>query len=275
MTDKKLELTRRRVLAGLTTAGFASAAAGLGTSAYFNDEESYTNNSLTAGALNMLVSVDTHSKAAETPDPVMDSPGENDTADGNVVTITVDDVKPGDWFILEWHLEIDGNPGYVQVTSVDEDFSNDEGANPEPETDTTGDGDLGDALLATIWEQTDSTAGSGRGILQNLDVTTDHNDTWLSGYETPDLDGTTTGGAHYTTLNEAHDVYKDGVVLSDASGVPIEVGSVSDSEDLHYYQLFELPPGVGNEIQGDSVTFSLRFDAQQVRHNDTPFNGSS
>jgi len=276
MTEKRYALTRRNVLAGIGGVGLASASAGLGTSALFSDQEGLDDNSLTAGALNMLVSVDVHDKSPGLPDPVVESTDESadDTADGNAVTITVDDIKPGDWFILAWHLEIDGNPGYVQVTSVDEDYSNDEGANPESETDTAAPGDLGDALLATVWESTDSTAGSDRAALQTLDETTDHNDTWLSGYETPGLNGVTGGGAHYTTLNEAHGEYSDGVVLSDASGTPIAVGSVSDSADVHYYQLFELPPGVGNDVQGDSVTFTLRFDAEQVRNNDDPFSGA-
>ena len=276
MADKRHELTRRKLLAGVGGVGLASAGAGLGTTAYLNDTESFEDNSLTAGALNMLVSVDVHDKSPELPDPVVGSTDEaaDDTADGNEITVTVADMKPGDWFILDWHVEIDGNPGYVQVTSVDEDYSNDEGANPEAETDTAAPGDLGAALLTTIWGSTDSTAGSDRGELQDLDETTDHNGTWLSGYETPDLDGVTSGGAHYTTLDEAHSEYLDGVVLSDSSGTPIEVGSVSDSADVHYYQLFELPPGVGNDIQGDSVTFTIQFDAEQVRNNDAPFGGS-
>lgn len=276
MTDQRYELTRRKLLAGVGGIGFASAGAGLGTTAYLNDTESFTGNSLTAGALNMIVSVDIYDKSSGLPDPVVESTEEaaDDTADGNVVTVTVADIKPGDWFILDWHVEIDGNPGYVQITSVDEDYSNHEGENPESETDTASPGDLGGALLTTVWESTESTAGDGRETLQTLDETTDLNDSWQSGYETPDLDGVTPGGAHYTTLDEAHDEFLDGVVLSDVSGTPFEIGSVSDGSDLHYYQLFELPPGVGNDVQGDSVTFTLQFDAEQVRNNDAPFNSS-
>jgi predicted ribosomally synthesized peptide with SipW-like signal peptide len=274
MRDSKYEITRRKLLAGVGSIGFASAGAGLGTTAYLNDTESFEENSIEAGALNMLVSTDVYDKSAKLPDPVVESTeaAADDTADGNAVTITVEDMKPGDWFILEWHVEIDGNPGHVQITSVDEDYSNGEGANPEPETNTTGPGDLGGALLTTIWESTDTTAGSDREALQTLDETTDHNDTWLSGYESPDPDGTTTGGAHYTTLDEAHEEYKDGVVMTDGSGTPLEVGG--GAADVHYCQLFELPPEVGNDVQGDSVTFTLQFDAEQARHNDAPFDGS-
>ncbi|MEZ3145334.1 VWA domain-containing protein [Halobaculum sp. MBLA0143] len=55
-----LELSRRRLLAGLGTAGVASAGAGLGTSAYFSDREEFTGNQLAAGELNMVVSYEEH-----------------------------------------------------------------------------------------------------------------------------------------------------------------------------------------------------------------------
>ena len=48
-------LSRRTVLAGLGAVGVASAGAGLGTTAYFNDTESFEGNQLTAGQLDLLV----------------------------------------------------------------------------------------------------------------------------------------------------------------------------------------------------------------------------
>jgi predicted ribosomally synthesized peptide with SipW-like signal peptide len=55
MTDD-FELTRRKALAALGTIGVASAGAGLGTSAYFSDQETFENNRLTAGELDLKVS---------------------------------------------------------------------------------------------------------------------------------------------------------------------------------------------------------------------------
>jgi predicted ribosomally synthesized peptide with SipW-like signal peptide len=57
MTDDNQlpELSRRKLLAGIGAVGAASAGAGLGTSAYFSDTESFTNNTLTAGTLDLLV----------------------------------------------------------------------------------------------------------------------------------------------------------------------------------------------------------------------------
>jgi len=55
MTDEKFNLSRRKALAALGTIGVASAGAGLGTSAYFSDQETFENNQLTAGTLDMKV----------------------------------------------------------------------------------------------------------------------------------------------------------------------------------------------------------------------------
>jgi len=49
------DLSRRKLLAGLGAVGVASAGAGLGTTAYFNDTESFEGNTLTAGQLDLLV----------------------------------------------------------------------------------------------------------------------------------------------------------------------------------------------------------------------------
>ncbi|SDG02745.1 SipW-cognate class signal peptide [Halorubrum xinjiangense] len=59
MADNKkfdtIGLSRRKMLAGLGAVGIASAGAGLGTTAYFNDTESFEGNQLTAGQLDLLV----------------------------------------------------------------------------------------------------------------------------------------------------------------------------------------------------------------------------
>ncbi|MBS3760362.1 SipW-dependent-type signal peptide-containing protein [Halodesulfurarchaeum sp.] len=48
-------LSRRKVLAGIGAVGLASAGAGLGTSAFFSDEETFAENELVAGELDLLV----------------------------------------------------------------------------------------------------------------------------------------------------------------------------------------------------------------------------
>jgi len=58
--DRQFSVSRRKVLAGLGTIGIASAGAGLGTTAYFSDQETFENNQLTAGTLDLLVDWEEH-----------------------------------------------------------------------------------------------------------------------------------------------------------------------------------------------------------------------
>ncbi|WP_267640187.1 SipW-dependent-type signal peptide-containing protein [Haloarchaeobius amylolyticus] len=55
MSGEDLELSRRKALAALGTAGVASVGVGFGTSAYFSDRESYEANRLVAGELDLKV----------------------------------------------------------------------------------------------------------------------------------------------------------------------------------------------------------------------------
>lgn len=52
---KLYDLSRRKMLAGVGAVGLASAGAGFGTSALFSDTETFENNTLTAGELDLLV----------------------------------------------------------------------------------------------------------------------------------------------------------------------------------------------------------------------------
>jgi predicted ribosomally synthesized peptide with SipW-like signal peptide len=54
MTSDNIRISRRSVLAGLGAIGVASAGAGLGTTAFFSDEEAVAA-SLQAGRLDLLV----------------------------------------------------------------------------------------------------------------------------------------------------------------------------------------------------------------------------
>jgi predicted ribosomally synthesized peptide with SipW-like signal peptide len=58
--DDAFELSRRKALAGLGTIGVASAGAGLGTSAFFSDTETFENNVLRAGSLDLKVDWQEH-----------------------------------------------------------------------------------------------------------------------------------------------------------------------------------------------------------------------
>ena len=60
MTDDTIELTRRKILASAGAIGMAGAGAGVGTSALFGDTESFENNTLAAGSLDLKVDWEEH-----------------------------------------------------------------------------------------------------------------------------------------------------------------------------------------------------------------------
>ncbi|SDF28468.1 TasA family protein [Halorientalis regularis] len=281
MTDnnpKLYDLSRRKMLAGLGAVGLASVGAGLGTSAYFSDTESFSNNSLTAGTLDMSVSAD----VVAANQYWMDQGGLDISvvADSQepVFGLQVDDIKPGDWAIVCFEISVGDNPGYVQVAT--ENFAQSGGVNPEPEQaeegDANNDADLGAALLTTVWQSYDDSGD--RAGLSTLDpVFNNASDLLTIDYAEPDEDGVAGLDAHYTNAVEADGVLSGGYIVKDDTGVPMLVGSDSDGTDsevadtYEFCLLLELPYEVGNEIQGDGISFDLVFETEQVRNNDTPF----
>jgi len=269
-------LSRRKTLAGLGAIGLASAGAGLGTSAFFSDTETFENNTLTAGTLDMNVTATIEAASEYFEDAV----GMSLTADDSeaVAGLVVDDIKPGDWAVICFDIEVGDNPGYVMVST--ENFSEDGGENPEPEQEAEGDtdneADLGEFLLTTVWQNFPG-SGSSKGDLANLDPVFNNSssDVELSGgYQPPtDLDGVVDGDVHYTTAREANDALEN-YIIKDANGDPLPVNDTESEGVYSFCLLLELPFEVGNDIQGDSLGFDLVFETEQVRNNDDPFNNS-
>ena len=285
MTDDKPQLynlSRRKMLAGLGAIGIASAGAGLGTSAYFSDTEEFTNNSLAAGTLDMSVTADVvAANEYWVNQGGLDVSAVADSEDA-VMGLTVDDIKPGDWGIICFEIEVGDNPGYVQVCT--ENFDEAGGANPEPEQEVEGDAgnsaDLGEYLLTTVWQDyTGPTDGSPGGMKTNLNVLdpvfNNNSDIIPLAYREPDLDGVVNADQHHTTAREANailDVAGGGYIVKDDAGEPIVVGGDDNDADVYEFcLLIELPYQVGNVVQGDSVSFDLVFKTEQVRNNETPF----
>jgi predicted ribosomally synthesized peptide with SipW-like signal peptide len=280
--DKKLALSRRKLLGGLGGVGLAGAGAGLGTSALFNDEETFENNSITAGTLDMTVDAEIvaangyYTNSGDGPDII----GDMGTADGAaVVGLQAGDVKPGDWVIICFDITIEDNPGYVLVQANN--LESDENGFEEPEpSDSNSEGELDDKLLTTVWDDYDDSGN--RSGLSTLDIVTNNaassfpdsastSHSWASGRSEG---GKVNSDIHYTTLKETYDNwFDDGFLLgpgpgSDASKIG---GPANDQESKVVYLLLEVPDTVGNEIQGDSVSFDLVFETEQVRNNDDPF----
>lgn len=268
-------LSRRKMVAGLGVVGLASAGAGVGTSAFFSDQESFENNTLTAGTLDMSVTANV--VAADdywTGQGALDL---SETADGDVVSgIQVDDVKPGDWAVICFDIEVGDNPGYVQVRT--EEFVENGGANPEPEQDVEGDtdndADLGEFLLTTVWQNYDETSGDKTGLSTLDPVFNNASDDLNISYGSPDVDGVVDGVTHYTNAREANGVLENGYLIKDDNGDLLPINDQANEGVYSFCLLLEIPFQVGNVIQGDSISFDLVFETEQVRHNEDPFNNT-
>ena len=262
MSDKNtLGLSRRRVLGGLGAIGVASAGAGLGTSAYFSDTESFENNMMTAGeldlAVNYVVQEDQGSAGSYTINSftgeVNGNPADQAVTlngDGTAMSQDLDDVKPGDSGHSYFCFTIDDNPAYMWMCGELTASSENGYTEPEPEDDN-GEGELEEAIEATMsYCEIDETTGEMVGDL---------GEEIFSG-----------------TLAELLDQLHGGIPLDgsgDASAMPPDQepfdGTGDDEVDNSCICIdWEVPTTVGNEIQGDSLKFDLSFHAIQSRHND-------
>jgi len=272
--SEKFELSRRKALGGLATIGLAGAGAGLGTSAYFSDEESFADNELTAGELNLLVdywtSVDQGSATGNT-----GSTAGSGTIDGDPATTQyqIADVKPGDSGFLVFCPKIVDNPAWLWVASSGvTDFENGM-TEPEMEVDDSGPADI----------PTEETNGEGDGELSEaIEVTVSYCE-YAGG-----ADGDRSDPANYSTLHEMDN--PGDYTLADL-GTDLQSGFLLDPDpgtaDTQAYPAsgdtetqtgpclcieWEIPTTVGNEIQTDSVEFDIEFYTEQERHNPSPDN---
>jgi len=262
MSDKKFELSRRNALIGLGTVGLASAGAGVGTSAYFSDEESFEDNTLTAGELDLAVQADIYEYQGQA-----NGDGESftETQNGQSPTIKqqLSDVKPGDYSCGTFCFSIVDNPGYIwaggELTENDENSVTEPEAEDDPNNNTVdtdgdidGEGELADAIEVTLF------------------------------YADPTFDPSTKDRPSEASFS---DVIFEGTLRETLaylqSGVPLDAdpstgsrdafhGTAEESfdEDVCLGFAWEVPTSVENEIQTDSVEFDLAFVAYQERHND-------
>jgi len=261
MTDRNIELTRRKILGAAGAIGVAGAGAGLGTSALFSDEESFTNNSIEAGTLDLVVDYET----SVTQDGVDTG---STTKDGTIQggesgQYVIKDAKPGDEGELKFCPKIVDNPGWLFAGSAGgvTDFENGQ-TEPEEGADGTGGGNLNNS----------TNDGQGAGELSEaIQVDVSYCDE---------------GGDEIRSLNNPDDysladLFKDletGFLLdgepAGASGRQAYPSSPDDETQNGPCLCidWEIPTDVGNEIQSDGVEFDVTFVARQERNNPDPGN---
>ncbi|WP_435117819.1 SipW-dependent-type signal peptide-containing protein [Halolamina sp. C58] len=265
--DNSIRLSRRKVLGGVGAIGLASAGAGLGTTAYFTDTESFTGNSLEAGDLDLFVHVDysedqgSYAQYSTPPGTFIDG-NVVGGGDGEPISIQVTDLKPGDSGEGEFCFSIVDNPAYLWICGAL--TENAQNGTTEPEQDALeqqydsipAGGQLADAMTVTISYCTEQESDG--------ETTTVIGDEIVSG-----------------SLAEVMAVLAAGVPLAGDGDADAPVANRPTFEgvddETHTAETclcfeWELPPEVGNEVQTDSVAFDIEFYAEQARHNDGTLN---
>ena len=271
MTDRSFDLTRRKALAGLATVGAAGAGAGLGTSALFSDEESFSDNSIQAGELDLIVDYYTSRDQGS-----FGSNSQSGEENGNGVTeytYDVVDLKPGDSGTLAFCPKVVDNPGWLWVGSLNgvTDYENGQ-TEPEGGVDATGDGSLGTPNdgdgAGELSDEIEATVSYAESV--SLDSATDE----ITCNNTRELNNP----PGYTLADLAKDLESGFPLDGDQPGGDDNIDaypSSSDGDDQQGPCLcieWEVPTDVGNEIQSDALELSFQFAAEQERNNPDPDN---
>src|SRR6056297_1252395 len=107
MTDDGFDLSRRNVLGALGTIGAAGALGGAGTVAYFNDKEKSSDNTFTAGELDLKIDWEEHYNG--------ELVEEQDLTSNPGPIFDLGDVKPGDHGEATISLHVFDNPAFVHM----------------------------------------------------------------------------------------------------------------------------------------------------------------
>jgi predicted ribosomally synthesized peptide with SipW-like signal peptide len=272
MSDDKLGLSRRKILGATAAVGVAGAGAGIGTSALFSDEESFTNNSITAGELDLIV--DYYTSTDQGSFGSTSQRGEINGDGATEYTYDVVDLKPGDSGTLAFCPKIVDNPGWLWVGSDDgvTDYENGQ-TEPEEDVDATTGGNLDNG--------TNDGAGAGE-LSDEIEVT-------VSYAESISYDS----AADEITCNNTRELNNpDGYTLADLakdleSGFALDGDQPTGDDEIDAYPSssdgddqqgpclcieWELPAEVGNEVQSDALELGFRFEAEQERNNTDPDN---
>ena len=239
------------MLLGLGTIGVASAGAGLGTTAYFSDTESFSGNSLQAGSLDLRVEYESSYDSGGAVENMAETI--SGVVDGEPAGMFYDlrDVKPGDSGSFEFCFEIEDNPSYMWACGMLEQAENGI-TEPEAAVDDDDEGELAESIMATLSYCTED--GETLNVIAEDVTLFDAFALLVSGVP---LDGAAPAG--FTEPGEQAPYAEEDEETGFITGPCLCVDWV-------------LPTDVGNEIQSDSLTFGMEFHALQARHNDGTVN---
>jgi predicted ribosomally synthesized peptide with SipW-like signal peptide len=232
--NDELDISRRKALAALGTIGVASAGAGLGTSAYFSDRESFDNNSLVAGTLDLGVAYSAHYSDW--------SPDEGEGVDVNMwdgpanTTGTAEDLTEGYTGLPAndaWLIEVDDPDQFLDNTQYDS--YNDGGLEPCPLDET----DQADGIDRPVIALDDVKPGDFGEVTFDFILCDNPGFVWLNGgLRSASENGTTEPEAddpdEEEGVVELLDVVKAAVWVDDGNNyqngteAPIAVGSISE-----------------------------------------------
>ena len=246
MSDKKFELSRRNALIGLGTVGVASAGAGIGTSAFFSDQEEFTGNQIQAGEFGLTVEQQVHDVDQDGIGPDEGDFDSGTNGDGVWVQnpITINDAKPGDSYEFCWDITVEENPGHVALAADSDDY-------------TGSEADKVDA--SELWD-----------IDNNEELSTIGNETDVDSVTLDDSGGSEVMSYGYTELSQLLSDLEDGVLLDGADTGEGDGDPIQFEAGETYTLCIELsiPTDVGNELQGALLEWDLAVYAEQARHND-------
>lgn len=147
MTEKKFDLSRRKVLGSLGVIGTGAVVGGAGTAALFSDEERSNSNTVEAGTLDLKMD---WSYTAN-----QDIAATQSGSGGAGASFTIGDLKPGDSGHVEVCFEPESNPAYIWLKM--EEQADRDAYNTEPERVAEGDsidsdtpGELDDEMNARL-----------------------------------------------------------------------------------------------------------------------------
>jgi predicted ribosomally synthesized peptide with SipW-like signal peptide len=248
MTRNDLTLSRRKALAALGSIGVAAAGAGVGTSAYFSDQETFENNQLTAGTLDMKVAWDEHySDWMDGEDAVAGMPN------GGAPTFRLPPGPVDGGEAIE--LVVDDGPGFLNVTRQEQGNGGIYGSVTDLCTD-----DDADATEAPLIDLADVKPGDFGFGLFRFQLCDNPGKVWLTG----GLEGAAESGQTEPEADDP-DEYGDAgatnpalVELLDAIQVAFGVGTTRDLAAADPAANLFPEPDPGSAVPQPATQFSLR-----------------